>query len=157
GRALEHEHAFDQRGAFRRAQHRRDEVAAFGDDLRARHRVVAGAAHGLDVLAELRAVGEHDLDNRLPARRAGLELRVAHDPPVAPSRSSAASRMRATSCAASNETVRSISITATMCWRQMSGMSRLFTTDALRVPSRTTTLRTSPGANGRRCNKSSNA
>ena len=65
--------------------------------------------------------------------------------------------MRATSCAASNDTVRSISITATMCCRQMSGMSRLLSTEALRVPSRTTTLRTSPGANGRRFNISSNA
>jgi hypothetical protein len=39
----------------------------------------------------------------------------------------------------------------------MSGMSRLLTTDALRVPSRTTTLRTSPAVNGCRCNISSNA
>jgi hypothetical protein len=39
----------------------------------------------------------------------------------------------------------------------MSGMSRLFTTEALRVPSRTTTLRTSPGVNGWRCSISSSA
>src|SRR5262245_49041153 len=69
GRALEREYALDQRGALRRPQHRRDEIAAFGDNLRARHGVVAGAAHGLDVLAELRAVGERDLDDRLPDRK----------------------------------------------------------------------------------------
>src|SRR5262245_56034594 len=44
GHALEREHALDQRGAFRRTQHRRDQVATLGDDLRARHRVVASAA-----------------------------------------------------------------------------------------------------------------
>src|SRR5262249_29357167 len=51
GHALEREHALDQRGAFCSAQYRRDEVTALGDDLRARYGVVAGAAHGLDVLA----------------------------------------------------------------------------------------------------------
>src|SRR5262245_24196979 len=68
-----------------------------------------------------------------------------------------ASRMRATSCAASNETVPSTSMMATICWRQMSGISRLSTTEASRVPSRTTTLRTAAASNARRFAMSSSA
>ena len=48
--------------------------------------------------------------------------------------------MRALSCAAWNDAVLSISITATMCCRQMSGMSRLSTTAPTVGARRTTTL-----------------
>ena len=50
--------------------------------------------------------------------------------------------MRGLSWAAWNDTVLSISITATMCCRQMSGMSRLSTTLATEGASRTVTFLT---------------
>src|SRR6267154_4195994 len=59
------------------------------------------------------------------------------------SRSVAGSFMRPLSCAELNVTVLSIYITAAMCCREMSGISRLFTMAASSVASRTETCRTS--------------
>ncbi len=41
-------------------QHRHEQIAAFGDHLVARHRIVGGAAHVAHVLVEHRAVGQRD-------------------------------------------------------------------------------------------------
>ena len=77
------------------------------------------------------AVGERDLDdrdaNRQQSGRASRPSRAAPSPARAAPRRPACAAL---SCAALNEAVLSISITATMCCRQMSGMSRLSTTAA---------------------------
>src|SRR5438045_2494052 len=78
--AFDPEHALDQCGRGRDAEHRGDEIAAFGDDLLARHRVVGSAADGRDMLARDRTVGERHLDDRFAARRAALELLVGPPP-----------------------------------------------------------------------------
>ena len=65
--------------------------------------------------------------------------------------------MRAVSCAAANEAVLSSSITATMCCRQMSGISRLFTVRASSLAMRTTTFCTSSALKERRLKNSSSA
>ena len=130
-------------------EHRGDQVPGLVDDLASRHRVAHGPPHGLHPVRKLRPVIERDLDDRHARRQETSQRGSGTYFTLLRCRSTVASCMRALSCAAWNEAVLSISITATMCWRQMSGMSRLSTTAPTVGARRMTTLFTSSASNGR--------
>src|SRR5687767_11069503 len=62
GDLLEREDRRDQTARRFTTEHRRDEVAGFGNDLVSAHRITDGATDGLDALAKLCAVSQRDLD-----------------------------------------------------------------------------------------------
>ena len=74
--ALEREHGVDELRALRLAEPRRHQVARLGGDLGARHGILRRAAHVLDPLAHLRAVGERQLDDALAPRADRVDPRV---------------------------------------------------------------------------------
>ena len=117
---------------------------AFSTDLVPRHRIADGSADRLDAITESRAVLERDLDGRHAHRQQARERLVGHvlrpwpAGGAPPDRSSAPCHARA-----ANDAVPSTSITAIMCCRQISGMSRLSTTAPTVGASRTTTFCTS--------------
>ena len=117
-------------------------IPAFGDDFLARHWILRRPAHRFDALAHAAAIGKGDLHDGDPLGQLRLERRVRHQLDFFPALRIRGSCMRGLSCAARNDAVLSSSITATMCCMQMSGISRLSTSAASLVATRTMTWRT---------------
>src|SRR5713226_9472964 len=125
--ALKVEDFLNEIGALRRAEDRRDQVAGFGGDFVAGHGIFRGAADIVDALLETApsAKMSSTMATRRGMRRSNSGSGMSFT--LERSRRTAGSRMRELSWAAAKVTVWSRSMTATMCCKQISGMSRLLT------------------------------
>src|SRR2546428_6825067 len=77
--ALDGEHSVDELLASGGSEHRRHQIARFRDDVFAGHRVLRGASHVPDALAEMRPVDEGHVHDGLPPRHETLELLVVNE------------------------------------------------------------------------------